>query len=84
MIEFTVTIPHDEETAIRIGELLKKFFNFEIFDLRESDILRVEDDSKVCEVFLIYCRGEIVKYEMFKKLYNLKEKEYEGRPVVLL
>lgn len=83
MIEFNVIVPNNEDGITKTGELLKKVFNFEIFDLRETDILRVKDNSKVYEVAIICCRGELESYEMFKKLCKRQEIEYEGRPTLM-
>lgn len=78
MIDFNVIVSYYDLINISI-ELLKRCYNFKIFELRDSYIVIGKDKLKVHEAYIIHCRGELESYEMFKELYNFTEVEYEGR-----
>jgi len=76
-MDFIVTIQHLDKAARSVSQLLRKK-GFKVWDLRESEILKDSDNSYVQSLYLLYCRGTVVDYELYKKTNNYGEEIYEG------
>ena len=77
-IDFRV-ITEKEMTTVRYVSVILGNNGFRICDLRETDIVKDSDNSKVQSVYVICCRGNKKDVERFKirnKIYT--EIEYEG------
>lgn len=80
-IKFNVASPYDEKMTVNNASVLKRM-GFEIFDLRESDVLD-SNDLKIGKVYILCCKGSRRAYESFKSRFNYKEILYEGRKTLI-
>ena len=76
-MKFRVITNHTEEAAVSIKDLLKKE-GFEIYDLRESDIIKSSDGFKIQPIYVLCCKGTGERFDYFKVKHKFEEMNYEG------
>jgi hypothetical protein len=81
-INFRVLIQHIDEAVLSMTDLLREE-GFKVYDLRESDIVKNSDDSKISSVYVLCCQGKEVEYKRFKEKNKYKEIIYEGHKTLM-
>lgn len=76
-INFRVKIQHSDEAARNVSNLLRRN-SIIVYDLREADIVKNDDLSKVGEVYLLCCKGSVFNYYKIKMKYYHDEEILEG------
>lgn len=84
IIEFKVVVKHTEEAVINIcAEFVEE--GFEFYDLRESEIVKDQDGSKIDDVYILYFRGSEKRYNEIKAFSKRGYSEiiYEGMKTLI-
>jgi hypothetical protein len=77
IVKFRMVIQHLDEAVERVAMVLR-MSGFDVYDLRESDIVMNSDGSKISSVYVLCCKGKMRDYERFKRERQLTEIVYEG------
>lgn len=83
IMDFNVIFRDSKEDVTNWSKFLKEFFGFEIFDLREADIVDDKNNSKIDKVYILCCRGSKNRYLVLKTFFKHEETEYEGKPSLM-
>ena len=76
-LKFRVLTKNNIEAALNITGLLRNE-GFEVYDCKESNIIKSSDSSDIGSVYVLCCVGLKSNYKKFKKKYQFTEIEYEG------
>jgi len=76
-MEFRMIINKLDSSAMDMTDLLKKE-GFEVYDLKEADVVQISDRSKVQSVYILCIRGEEREFEKFKHKHQITEINHEG------
>lgn len=74
---FRVVTNHDDAIAKKAVADIRSF-GIEVFGVREADIVKDSDNSKVDETYILECRGSLFDYKRLKKHIEAEEIIYEG------
>lgn len=71
------------ETALKCVSSNIRMNGCKVIDLREAEIRRDSDDSKVDDVYILVCSGNLLNYLRLKMKYRYDTIMYEGRKTLL-
>lgn len=76
-VEFRVICQHNEEAVCSVSSFLKNY-GVKIHNLREADVVKDSDNSKIDSIYVLCCTGSMAKYNFIKERGRYQEIEYEG------
>lgn len=76
-VEFRMIVEHEDLAAQVCASMIRRE-GFEVYDLLESEIQIITDNTKIQDIYLVCCRGSLFLYEAFILKHGYIERTYEG------